>query len=335
MPALIRQTLLGFSVAGLLFLGGVGGYLNMRLGGTEPVDCWVSPGSSVRAACEQIAHCCRIRFSTVFVLLGTTYARLTGQPAVAGTYRFGPGMRYWELLRALFSGRQLFRVRVTIPEGLTLRDIAALLWRDAGVDSARFLALAFSDSLARSRGIPIASVEGYLMPDTYELFWRHPAEDVLERLLRAQDRLWQARFAERARQRGLSRHTVLTLASIIEAESPHADERRRISGVFWNRLRRGMPLQADPTTAYALGKPGRPLARSELLIPHPYNTYTIPGLPPGPINNPSANALEAALEPEEHDFLYFVLRRDGSRRHLFSRTYAEHRRARSAQHASP
>ncbi|MEN3027404.1 MAG: endolytic transglycosylase MltG [Chlorobiota bacterium] len=325
-----RWILLGIIVGGVA-AAGLAAYLLQHLPVDATVECWVPHGSGVRAALATTASCCRLPLPELFVAVGTAYAIATGSRVYAGTYRFGPETRCGELLRALFSGRQVLRVRVTLPEGLTITQLASLLRREAGVDSARFVALAFSDSLAQLRGIPVPSLEGYLMPDTYELFWRHPAEEVLERLLQTQDRLWQERFAERARSRGLSRHEVLTLASIIEAESPHSDERRRISGVFWNRLRRGMPLQADPTAAYALGKPGQPLKRSELNIPHPYNTYTRLGLPPGPINNPSADAIEAALEPEEHDFLYFVLLRDGSRRHLFSRTYSEHLRAIAAQ----
>lgn len=308
----------------------IAAYLWLRTPGS--VEWWIPPGSSTRAALEIAARSSSVRFPQLFVALGLAYARLTGSTVYAGTHQLEGRRRYGELLQALFSGTYVRRVRLTIPEGLTVEQIASLLQRKAGVDSARFVALAFSDSLARRWGIPIASVEGYLMPDTYEFFWRHPAEDVLERLLRAQAQLWERRFRPYAEQRGISRHEALTLASIIEAETPHADERHRISGVFWNRLRRGMPLQADPTTAYALGKPGRPLSRSELRFPHPYNTYTVTGLPPGPINNPGASAIEAALMPEEHDFLYFVLRPDSSRRHVFSRTYREHRRAVAARH---
>jgi len=315
----VMGSTLGLTAAVVLYLG-------QCLPVPKPRECWIAPGKSVREALAQIASDCHLRMPWLFVSIGVLYAWGTGSRVFAGMYRFGPEQRYWQLLRALFTGRQVLRIRVTIPEGLTIVQIASLLQREANVDSADFVSLAFSDSLTRARGIPVASVEGYLMPETYELFWRHPAEDVLERLLREQDRLWQERFAEAAQKRGLSRHEVLTLASIIEAETPHADERRRVSGVFWNRLRRGMPLQADPTVAYALGKPGHALTRADLSTPHPYNTYTTHGLPPGPINNPSADAIAAALEPEEHQYLYFVLLRDGSYRHAFSQTYREHRK---------
>lgn len=309
----------------------LGLYFGQRLPLKEPVECWIPPGSTAREALRRAASSCRLQLPALFTTVGELYVWLTGARVYAGTYRFGPEQRYWQLFRALFSGRQVWRVRVTIPEGLTTLQIASLLKREAGIDSARFVAVAFSDSLAAARSIPIPSVEGYLMPETYEFFWRHPAEAVLDRLLQTQDQLWQQRFAAAAQERGLSRHEVLTLASIIEAETPHSDERARISGVFWNRLRRGMPLQADPTVAYALNKPGQPLSRSELRRAHPYNTYTIPRLPPGPINNPSADAMAAALQPEAHDFLYFILLQDGSRRHAFSRTYQEHLRLIAAQ----
>ncbi len=327
----LRWILLGGAAAIALSAGALLYYLSRPLPLPEPVECWVAPGSSISQAVRTTAHCCRADAPELLVLLARVYATLSGAQLYAGPYRFGPEHRHWQLLYALFSGKQVARVWVTIPEGLTLWQIASLLAQRAGVDSAEFVRWAHTPALLQEFGISAASAEGYLFPSTYELFWRHRAEDVVRRLLRAQQRLWAARFDSLARQRGLSRHEVLTLASIIEAETPHPDERRRVSGVFYNRLRRGLPLQADPTVAYALGKSGTLLSRQDLRVEHPYNTYRVRGLPPGPINNPGADAISAALEPEEHDYLYFVLRRDGSRRHIFSRSYKEHLQAIASQ----
>jgi UPF0755 protein len=184
------------------------------------------------------------------------------------------------------------------------------------------LRAASDPALLGALGVEGASLEGYLFPDTYELVRGMSPAQILTRMVqRMQSKLTPA-IRERARERGLTVHGLLTLASIIEREAVARDELRLISAVFWNRLRIGMPLQADPTVQYAVGKERRALTRADLQVDDAYNTYRRSGLPPGPIANPGLAAIEAALDPAPVKYLYFVAAED--HRHHFSTTIAEH-----------
>ncbi len=251
---------------------------------------------------------------------------LNHTPLYAGPHTFtGPQTQY-TVLRQLFDMPRAETTNVTIPEGMTLWEIASLLQRQLGLDSAKLYQLMTSDSLCTAWNIPASTVEGYLYPETYNVYTTISEAAMLHRLLSQHFRIWRKYFDSTARARGMTHHQVITLASIIEAETRDTAERRRISGVFHNRLRLGMPLQADPTVQYAL-KQKRRLRYRDLQLAHPYNTYQRRGLPPGPINSPGFGAIWAALHPEQHHYLYFVVAPDGSGKHIFSETYAEHRRA--------
>lgn len=178
----------------------------------------------------------------------------------------------------------------------------------------------FLDSL----GFKLADVVGYLHPDTYSIYWTTSPRGLIQRLKTEFDKKLTDELLSEMESRNLSMSQVLTMASIIQGEAIYSDEMPRISGLYWNRIRIGMPLQADPTVSYALGAKRR-LFYSDYSTDHPYNTYKIRGLPPGPINNPSYKAIEAAVFPERHDYIYMVATPQG--RHLFSKTYQEHQRA--------
>jgi UPF0755 protein len=194
--------------------------------------------------------------------------------------------------------------------------------------------LASADAIARvatdrrflsAHGIEAPSVEGYLFPDTYQFVRGMTPEELLGRMVQRMRAKVTPAMRERARERGLSVHELLTLASIIEREAVIKDEQRLIAAVFWNRLRIGMPLQADPTVQYAVAKERRALSRADLVVDHPYNTYVRAGLPPGPIASPGLGAIEAALEPAPVKYLFFVAQDD--RRHHFSISVDDHNRA--------
>lgn len=236
----------------------------------------------------------------------------------AGEYVFPPGQSMEAVLDRLARGDVLVR-RITIPEGLTSHQIVALLRTAPGL------------------GFPPGDIppppEGSLLPETYQYTYGDTAQDILGRMRAGMDREQAALWAARSPDLPLSSPVqAITLASIVEKETGVASERRRIAGVFVNRLRAGMKLQSDPTALYAMtkGRPqddgvgpiGRRLLRADLDIDSPYNTYRYEGLPPGPIANPGREALAAALDPERHDFLYFVA--DGTGGHVFSRSLAEH-----------
>jgi UPF0755 protein len=254
----------------------------------------------------------------------TLWARVTGgdRRVRAGTYELHASRSPLQILSTLVAG-DVLRVRVTLPEGLTCEQSFKLLSEHLGVAIDSLRAVAADAGWLDSLGLPPVGLEGYLFPETY-LF--EPGTSARALLLAPIEacfaRLDAARRA-RADELGLTMHAALTLASIIEAESPDSLERRRISAVYHNRLRMGRRLEADPTVAYALGRPGAHLTHADLAVESPYNTYRHAGLPPGPICNPGLVSLDAALWPLDgcRD-LFFVARGDGT--HAFSRTLAEH-----------
>lgn len=246
----------------------------------------------------------------------------------AGYYSFPEKMTNKEILRGLFSDKFLSTIRITYPEGISYKKFAEITAKKLNIDKNKFLRLCESDSILRAYKIPAENVEGYLKADTYEFFQNASALKVIDKLLKTGEKVWIERFAEESVRIGLTRHEALTLASIIEAESPVDEERPTVSGVYHNRLERGMLLQADPTVQYAIGEKRR-LLYTDLTYNHPYNTYVYAGLPPGPINCPGETAIEAAVNPQKHNYLFFVAVGDGSGRHNFSRTLAEHNRYKS------
>lgn len=241
----------------------------------------------------------------------------------SGTYRLSPENTNEQLLKSLFSGNQLLTVKVTFPEGLTLWEFASISEKYLGVDSLEFIKTAHNDSLLKAHGIKAKSAEGYLMPDTYNFFWKLNVKDLITKLLEQQTKIWDENFRKTSDSLHLSRFWVLTLASIVEAESPLPSERPRIAGLYMNRLNLGWKLESDPTTQYAVGSKKR-LTYDDLESENPYNTYKFAGLPPGPINCPSKNSIYAVLHPEHSKYLYFVAKGDGSNEHNFAENALQH-----------
>lgn len=259
----------------------------------------------------------------LFTPLCKIYMELTGSKVQFGKYRFTPENSNLDILRAIFSGRQLSIVKVVYPEGIQLTDFASISMKKLGLDSAEFIFLCYNDSIIQANKIPAKSLEGYLMPDTYDFFWEEKPINVINRLLQEHNRVWQLNFQEQAKKNSLTKHQILTLASIIEAETSVPSERPRVSGVYYNRLRLNWNLESDPTVQYAIGKRKR-LTFSDLEFNSPFNTYLYKGLPPGPINSPSKSSIYAALNPEKHNYLFFVAVGDDSGAHQFSSNYNQH-----------
>ncbi|MDG2306560.1 MAG: endolytic transglycosylase MltG [Candidatus Binatia bacterium] len=243
----------------------------------------------------------------------------------SGVYEFEGGATAGEVLEALVSGPQRFEL-VSIPEGWTAERIALRL-EAAGLGSAEhYQELAANPDFAASLGVSAGGLEGYLFPDTYSFGDDPTPEEVLGRMTARFFEVFDESLHAAAEAKGLTPHEAITLASIVETEAAIASERPLISAVFHNRLKRGMPLQADPTVLY--GVPGRtkPIRRSDLKRATPYNTYVIRGLPPGPIANPGLASLEAAVYPTKGTkALYFVARNDRS--HEFNQSLSAHTRA--------
>lgn len=256
------------------------------------------------------------------------YARFTGKAKLIrpGTYEFRQGAGWAYVLGELVAGRILTE-KLVIPEGLRVGEIADLIAALADVDGDSLAATLTDTAAARRHGVPGPTMEGYLYPATYTVPVDASADALVAELVAAYHAVWTSERRQRAAAIGLSEREVVTLASIIEEEAMRAEEMPLISAVYHNRLRIGMALQADPTVQYALGGHRERLlfADIEKVQDHPYNTYARPGLPPGPIAAPSERAIDAALDPDDVDYLYFVARPDGT--HVFSRTLAEHNRA--------
>lgn len=291
-----------------------------------PVRIAVPAGASVRQVADSLdAH--NLITSRRWFLL---QARLRGvdRSVKPGLYEFTHGTPQGELLRRLRDGDAL-RFRVTLPEGGTIYDLARSADTRLGVPRDSMMRAARDPELRRRHGISGPTVEGWLLPETFDFGGLVGASDVLERFLQGRRERWDATWDARATAAGLDRAGVLTLASIVEAETRVGDERGLVAAVYRNRLRLGMPLQADPTIQYGYllseGARRPRLFNTDYALDSPWNTYLYAGLPPGPIGNPSREAIEAVLSPADVAFLYFVA--DSTGRHRFSATYDEHLRA--------
>lgn len=315
-----------------------------------PVSLYIAPGSNVGEIQQRLAQSQVIDDDIRFRLL---IRLMRAAPRLkAGEYSFAAGLTPYRIIRTLESG-VVIRRAVTIPEGFSLEQIAALLDAAGLVRREIFLDLVRDPAFVHSLGIGADTLEGYIFPDTYYLS-RGMEPKLICRIMTR--RLFQVLAAlcgaREAGQRG-GLHELLTLASIVEKETASAGERVLVAGVFLNRLRQKMRLQADPTVLYGLGRTEGSISLQDLRLPTPYNTYVINGLPPGPIANPGQATIQATLTamagldyewPEALcnrenfseaaagwrasgalNYLYFVSKNDGS--HQFSRSLAEHNRA--------
>ena len=243
----------------------------------------------------------------------------------AGEYVFAGRPSPYQVLTVLASG-QVVRRLVTIPEGTDIFGVARILAQGGWVEENRFLALVRDPAFISDLGLAVSCLEGYLFPDTYALSrGAQDARAIIRMMVDRGRRVFAEIGATATAQGDFSQHEILTLASIIEKETGRPEERPVIAGVFLNRLRQGMRLQADPTVLYGRPDAPRDLSRADLRQPSRYNTYLIKGLPPGPIANPGRPAIEAVLQPAPVAYLYFVARQDGS--HHFSETLTEHNQA--------
>lgn len=289
-----------------------------------PQHVMIPPGASLRQIASLLQERGIIRHRGMFV--GYVAFWRPGAPLQAGEYALQATMSPVQIVDLLRSGK-VVQHALTIPEGATVREIAGLVATKGLGDPQRFLEAAHDQEFITSLGLRQASLEGYLFPETYHVPRGMRERDLLALMVRTFRNHYEAELVARAQHLGLNQHEVLTLASLVEKEAQVADERALIAAVYWNRLRRGMRLQCDPTVIYALGErfDGN-LRKADLEVDSPYNTYRYAGLPPGPIANPGRRAIEAVVTPAAVDYLYFVAtRQDG--KHHFSRTLAEHNQA--------
>lgn len=281
----------------------------------------IPPGTSAAEIGHRLEAAGLVRRASAVVLV----ARVLGltRALQEGEYLLSPASGVVEIVTTISRGDVLLHA-VTIPEGFTAEEIAQTLAARGLGDRGQLLELVRAGASHYDyeflRAARIASLEGYLFPDTYRLprHWREReiVRQFLDRFAEVVVPRWQARGA------GRTLHEIVTMASLVEREAQVAAERPLIAGVLYNRLRRGLRLEVDATVLYALGRHKNVVTFDDLTVDSPYNTYRYPGLPPGPIANPGLPAIEAALNPASTDYLYYVAKPDGS--HAFSRTFEEH-----------
>ena len=293
----------------------------------KPARVILPAGASFSAVTDSLKARGVISDSRTFKLL----ARVRGidRSVHAGVYEFPAGTSPWKALTMLATGKKA-ALRFTVPEGLTIPEVSTLAAEKLGVRADSFTAAA-RDSVTASAvlGLRVPSFEGFLRPETYLVPADINARELVRVMAEGFKSEWKPAWNARLDSLKMTRLQLVTLASIVEGEARADEERETIAGVYHNRLRMGMALQADPTVQYAIMlKRGRKKSRlfiKDYAFPSPYNTYLHPGLPPGPVNSPSRRSIEAALYPAAVKYLYFVAGPDG--RHVFSRTYNEHLRA--------
>ncbi len=282
------------------------------------------------AALREIAHILKqsdiIGNETAFYL----YAKNKSVNFKFGGHVFNTAMSYYEICEQLLQSGTVDTARVLIPEGYELRLIADACEKAGLVSADEFIRVAqqgdFDYSFITVKDGVNYKLEGFLFPATYEFNYGTSAHEIIDTMLKAFDNVYTEEYSKRAQELGISDYDVVTLASVIEREAANANEHKKVSGVFYNRINKGMNLQSCATVQYILKERKPVLSIADTKIDSPYNTYKYPGLPIGPVASPGKSAIEAVLYPENHDYYYFVAKADGSG-HVFSKTFDEHNRA--------
>lgn len=255
-----------------------------------------------------------------------TLIRHTKYPQHIHTGRFAidPNVSSFEIFRTLKSGRQQ-PMMLTIPESRTMDKLAALLSNRLMLDSAAIAAALYDSTVIAKYGYDTATIACMFVPNTYEIYWDVSIDAFLNRMQKEHDAFWEGNRRDKAKEMGLTPNEVCTLASIIDEETANNSEKPMIAGMYLNRLKVDMPLQADPTVKFAMKRfELKRIYHDMLFFDSPWNTYRNTGLPPGPIKVASVKGIDAVLNHVSHDYLYMCAKEDFSGTHTFARTYKEH-----------
>jgi UPF0755 protein len=282
----------------------------------------IPPGISLHEVTHLLSSKGIIRSQTLFNLL--VRCRKADTQIKSGEYQFTNRMLPVEVLNKLIRGEQI-KYSITIPEGLTVAQIALLYEKMGMVEKNRFIKVTSDPDFIASLGIQAETLEGYLFPDTYKFIRNIGEKNIIRSMVQRFNEVYGEEFKKRGQELNLSQREVTTLASLIEREAACHQERPLISAVFHNRLKLRMPLQCDSTVIFGIKNFNGDLTKEDLKTSTPYNTYRNCGLPPTPIANPGLDSIKAALYPADVNYLFFVSRNDGT--HHFSSTLAEHNQA--------
>jgi UPF0755 protein len=283
----------------------------------------VTEGMSFKAISGTLQKEGVIRYRGYFEIIG----RLQGisRKVRVGYYGLNTNMSMWDVLEALRKGK-IIEYEVVVPEGYNLYQIGWTLSNTPLIsDPQEFIKLVKDKNYVHSLGIEADTLEGYLFPDTYYLPKGIKLEDIPKKMVLRYKAVFDDSYRVRAKELGFTENQILTLASIVEKEAKVSSERKLVSAVYHNRLKKGMKLQADPTAVYGTKAWITKVTAQDLKRKSPYNTYIHKGLPPGPIANPGQGAILATLYPENVDYLFFVAQGDGS--HYFSKDFGSHEKA--------
>lgn len=295
---------------------------NVSLANETYTHLYIPSGSNFEDLLQQLEETACLKSIQTFTWLAEK-KNYTNR-VLPGRYRIKNGLSNNELINLLRSGKQ-DPVQLTFNNVHNARQLSGRLASYLEADSASVIHLLQDPEVMAEYGFSPETAVLMFLPDTYEFFWNTSASQLLNRMHREYLRFWNDRRLERAGNLGYTPEEIAILASIVQKETSKTDEMARIAGVYMNRLKRGIPLQADPTIIFALGDPDiKRVLNHQLSIDSPYNTYLYAGLPPGPISIPEPHVIDKVLHYENHDFLYFCALDDFSGYHAFARTYAEH-----------
>lgn len=287
----------------------------------------IRPGENFSNIVEELKEKDIIPSAFVLKVIG----KLTGKDdkVISRRYIFKTGMTNLDVLNIITDASLFQSVKFTVNEGLTIKQIGKLAEKNLGLSRDKFIEEAKNDSLINLLGLndSVKSLEGFLYPDTYDVPLEITERGLVHILFNEfRKKIFNNKeIMDSIAAKKLDFYNIMKMASIIEGETRKDDEKPTIAGVYYNRIRKNMRLEADPTVQYSLPEPKKRLTYDDLQVKSPYNTYIIKGLPPGPINNPAISSIKAAINPERHNFIFFVATGEGG--HTFTENYADHLKA--------
>lgn len=324
----MKKTIIICVLALMVVAASIVGYLGYRavmapvVQGEQTVYIQVYPGYDAQRVEEVLTSSVELKSTVAFAPLMKHYEYDTR--VKPGNYAIRPGDSMRDICLRLLSGNQT-PVKLVVPSVRTLDRLAGAVGKQLMVDSAMVMRTLTDARLIDSLGYTKETLPCMFIPNTYEVYWTMSPEQFMDRMLKENKRFWNAARVDKAKAQGLTPNEVVTLASIVNEETNKVDEMPMVAGLYLNRLKRGMLLQADPTVKFALGQfELRRILYAHLEYDSPYNTYKYAGLPPGPIRIPSVDAIESVLNPSKHSHIYMCAKEDFSGYHNFATTLSQH-----------